>query len=227
MAMDYELAISILSKKTGVLLKTARTQKGESKKTCGEIIGVSSRMISKYEAGEKSPSLPELEVLAYYLDVPLERFWEDIASDEDDKTESLQNLTKRLELRNLKIGTLMRKFRKETKLSMKEVAEKIGVTTYRLKSYEEGKFPVPVAELNAILRLYDRELSDLVVDKGPIADWAHSKNAGSEFINLPKDLQDFVLKPVNRPYLDIAVKLSKMSVDQMRDVAEGLLDITL
>jgi transcriptional regulator with XRE-family HTH domain len=225
--MDYELAISILSKKMGVLLKTARTKKGESKKTCGEIIGVSSRMIGKYEAGEKSPSLPELEVLAYYLDVPLETFWEDMAPDDQDTMESLQDLARRLEIRHLKIGALMRKFRKEKKLSMKEVSETIGVTTYRLKSYEEGKFPVPVAELNAILRLYERELGDLVVDKGPIAEWAHAKKAGSAFIDLPKDLQDFILKPVNRPYLDIAVKLSKMSVDQMRDVAEGLLDITL
>ncbi len=40
--MDYQLAINILSKKMGVLLKQARTQKGESKKTCGEIIGTSS-----------------------------------------------------------------------------------------------------------------------------------------------------------------------------------------
>jgi transcriptional regulator with XRE-family HTH domain len=225
--MDYQLAINILSKKTGVLLKTARTQKGESKKTCGDIIGVSSRMISKYEGGEKSPSLPELEVLAYYLDVPLERFWEDLAPDDQDKMDSLKNLEKRLEIRNLKIGASMRKFRQESKLSMKEVAEKIGLTAYRLKSYEQGKFPVPVAELNAILRLFDRSLEDLIVDSGPIADWAHAKKSSGAFVELPKDLQDFILKPVNRPYLDIAVKLSKMSVDQMRDVAEGLLDITL
>jgi transcriptional regulator with XRE-family HTH domain len=225
--MDYELAISIISKKMGVLLKSARTQKGESKKTCADILGVSSRMISKYESGEKSPSLPELEVLSYYLDVPLERFWEDVVPEEHDKLESLQNLAGKLEIRNLKIGATMRKYRKESKLSMKEVAEKIGVTTYRLKSYEEGKFPVPVAELNAILRLYDQEIDDLVVDKGPIADWAHEKKAGAQFNDLPKDLQDFILKPVNRPYLDIAVKLSRMSVDKMRDVAEGLLDITL
>ncbi len=46
-------------------------------------------MISKYEAGEKSPSLPELEVLAYYLDVPLERFWEDLAPDDRNKMDSL------------------------------------------------------------------------------------------------------------------------------------------
>jgi transcriptional regulator with XRE-family HTH domain len=225
--MDYKLAINILTKKMGVLLKTARTQKGESKKTCAEIIGTSSRMIGKYEEGEKSPSLPELEVLAYYLDVPLDSFWEDMAPDGQDKMDLLKNLNQRLEIRNLKIGALMRKFRQESKLSMKEIAEKLGITTYRLKSYEQGKFPVPVAELNAIMRLYNRDLGDLVADSGPIADWSHAKSAGGEFNELPRDLQDFVVKPVNRPYLDIAIKLSQMSVDQMRDVAERLLDITL
>jgi transcriptional regulator with XRE-family HTH domain len=225
--MDYKMAINILSKKMGVLLKTARTQKGESKKACGAVIGTTSRMISKYEAGEKSPSLPELEVLAYYLDVPLERFWEDLAPTDQNKMEALKNLEKLMELRNLKIGASLRKYRQEAKISLKEVSEKIGLTTYRLKSYEKGKFAVPVAELNAILRLYDQELGDLVGDSGQIAEWAHAKRSSAAFIELPEDLQDFVLKPINRPYLEIAQKLSQMSVDKMRDVAEGLLDITL
>lgn len=225
--MDYQLAINILSKKMGVLLRSARTQRGESKKTCGEIIGESSRTITKYEKGEKSPSLPELEVLAYYLDVPLENFWEDMAPDSKDRMDSFKNLSQRIELRNLKIGASLRKFRQDANISMKDVSEKLGLTTYRLKSYEKGSFAVPVAELNALLRLYDRDLSDLVVDSGPIAEWAHAKKAGQAFTELPLELQEFILKPVNQPYLEIAQRLSKMSVDKMRDVAEGLLDITL
>lgn len=225
--MDYKLAISILSKKTGVLLKVARTRRGESKKACGDVIGVSSRMITRYESGEKSPSLPELEVLAFYLDMPLENFWEDTAPDHQDRMKALTDIENRLELRNLKIGVTLRKYRQEAELSMKEVADKLGITTYRLKSYENGSFPVPVAELNALVRLYDHQLDDLVVSSGPIAAWAHSHKAGSAFVDLPEDLQAFILKPINRPYLEIAVKLSQMSVDQMRDVAERLLDITL
>lgn len=225
--MDYKLAISILSKKMGVLLKVARTQRGESKKACGDIIGVSSRTITKFESGEKSPSLPELEVLAFYLDIPLENFWEDTTPDHQDRMKALTDLQNRMELRSLKIGASLRKYRQEAKLSMKEVSDKLGITTYRLKSYEKGSFPVPVAELNALARLYNHHLSDLVVDSGPISDWAHDIKAGSAFLELPRDLQDFVLKPVNKPYLEIAVKLSQMSVDQMRDVAERLLDITL
>ena len=48
-----------------------------------------------------------------------------------------------------------------------------------------------------------------------------------QFLELPKELQDFVCQPVNRPYLELAVKLSSMSTDKLRSVAEGLLDITL
>ena len=36
----------------------------------------------------------------------------------------------------------------------------------------------------------------------------------------------FVCKPVNRPYLELAMKLSGMSTDKLRSVAEDLLDIT-
>ena len=46
------------------------------------------------------------------------------------------------------------------------------------------------------------------------------------FLELPPDLQSFVCKPVNRPYLDIALKLSELPVDKLRILAESLLEIT-
>ena len=42
-----------------------------------------------------------------------------------------------------------------------------------------------------------------------------------------EDIQNFVCQPVNRPYLELAMKLSSMSREKLRSVAEGLLDITL
>ena len=40
-------------------------------------------------------------------------------------------------------------------------------------------------------------------------------------------MQQFVSKPVNQPYLELAQRLSEMSVERLRSVAEGLLEITL
>ena len=43
---------------------------------------------------------------------------------------------------------------------------------------------------------------------------------------LPLEMQVFVSKPINRPYLELAMRLNDMSVDKLRGVAEGLLEIT-
>jgi hypothetical protein len=39
-------------------------------------------------------------------------------------------------------------------------------------------------------------------------------------------MQNFVCKPVNRPYLELAKKLSGMSTDKLRSLAEDILEIT-
>jgi len=101
------------------------------------------------------------------------------------------------------------------------------MTTYRLKSYEKGKFAVPLPELEALLDIYDLELEEFLSDKGPIARWAREQEAVKGFVELPPELQAFVAKPINRPYLEIARNLSEMSVEELRGVAESLLEITL
>ena len=82
--MNPEFAITLRAKKLGILIKDARLSNGKTMKECGEAIGVSGSTISSYEKGKSSPSLPELEMLSFYLKIPIERFWKDtiIASDE-------------------------------------------------------------------------------------------------------------------------------------------------
>jgi hypothetical protein len=53
-----------------------------------------------------------------------------------------------------------------------------------------------------------------------------SEEAIQHFLEMPPDLREFVALPVNRPYLELAMKLSNMSRDKLRSVAENLLDIT-
>ena len=62
---------------------------------------------------------------------------------------------------------------------------------------------------------------------GPIGEWMVQQKSAEQFLELPKELQAFVCQSVNRPYLELAVKLSGMSTENLRSVAEKLLDITL
>jgi hypothetical protein len=54
-----------------------------------------------------------------------------------------------------------------------------------------------------------------------------SEDTVKQFLEMPVELREFVAMPVNRPYLQLAMKLSNMSRDKLRSVAEDLLDITL
>jgi predicted NodU family carbamoyl transferase len=47
-----------------------------------------------------------------------------------------------------------------------------------------------------------------------------------QIASLPEEIQQFISQPVNRPYMELAMKLSKLSADKLRAVAEGLLEIT-
>lgn len=225
--MDFKLAADIRAKKLGVLIRDARLKAGETMKDCGDIIGSSGRTISKFEDGEKSPSLPELEVLAYYFDVPIGQFWGEETRSSQNQLEALGDIEQRLELRDRKIGLSLRQAREKRDMSMTEVAEKLDITLYRLKSYEQGKFSTPLPILEQLIDIYDLSMEEFRVDKGPIAEWSAQKEAINDFVKLSPELQDFVTKPINRPYLEIARKLSEMPVDKLRDVAEGLLEITL
>ena len=54
-----------------------------------------------------------------------------------------------------------------------------------------------------------------------------NEEAIQTFLELPEELRQFVSMPVNRPYIELAMKLSNMSRDKLRSVAEDILDITL
>lgn len=224
--MDHKLAIDIRTKKLGVLMRDARLEAGESMKSCGDILGKSGRVISRYESGEDALSLPELEILAYFLDVPLDRFWGEEARSEVSSLKKVEPVRERVEIRQRWIGARLRQVREELELTMKEIAETLEITLYRLRSYEMGEFPIPLPELEAMLGIYKLPLDDFMDRGGPIGTWAQEKRNVEEFLELPLDMQQFVIKPIHQPYLEIARKLSEMNVDDLRRIAESLLEIT-
>ena len=81
--------------------------------------------------------------------------------------------------------------------------------------------------LEALLSVLGTRLETLFDQNGPVGQWLISQKAMEKFLELPHEIQTFVCQPVNRPYLELAMKLSEMSKDRLRSVAEGLLDITL
>jgi transcriptional regulator with XRE-family HTH domain len=224
--MDLQAQITLRAKKLGTLIRDARLASRRSAKECAEAINVTSGMLKAYEEGRKAPSLPELEALIYYLDLPIDHFWSDQAISDDPARIDNLDLPRLTELRHRMIGAFLRQERMNASLSMKSVAEQTGITTGRLKRYELGERPIPLPELEALLNLLGGRIETFFDQGGPIGQWMTQQKAIQQFSEMPLELQTFVCQPINRPYLDLARKLSEMSTEKLRSIAEDLLDIT-
>jgi transcriptional regulator with XRE-family HTH domain len=219
--------ITIRAKKLGLLIRDARMSERRSIKECAEAIGVKAGVFRAYEEGSRSPSLPELETLVYYLKLPITRFWAtDVRSDEPSPIESL-DMPRLISLRQRIIGALLRQERTHANVSLRNIMNETGIPQARLKAYELGTKSVPLPELEMILMAIGSRIETFFDQSGPVGQWMTSQNAMQKFMDLPEELQEFVCLPVNRPYLELAMKLGSMSKEKLRSVAEGLLDITL
>lgn len=225
--MSLQLQIALRTRKLGVLIRDARMLARKTVTEVSTAIGVSPVMLRAYEEGRKAPSLPELEVLAFYLNLPIQHFWGGEAlSDDKARTEPI-NLPQLVALRQRIIGALLRQKRLQASIPLKALSIETGISQGRLKGYEEGGNPVSLPELEAILAVIGGRVETFFDRNGPVGKWMVEQAAIQDFLKLPIELRDFVCMPVNRPYLELARNLSQLSTEKLRSVAETLLDITL
>ena len=209
----------------GLLLRDAREQADKTKKECAAALGVSTSTITAYEDGRKSISLPELEVLAYVLDTPPAHFWHrdpELVSDEP--AVPLQEV---LALRHRIVGALLRQARLEADVPQKELSRVLGCSTKRLSTYEYGERPIPLAELELLAQHLHLPLEYFLDNQeGPVGEWHRQQEMWHLFNQLPSEMREFVVQPINVRYLEVAMKLAEMPAGGLRAIAEGLLDIT-
>jgi transcriptional regulator with XRE-family HTH domain len=224
--MDTRSRITIRTKKLGVLLRDARLASRKTLQECGEAIGVTKGIFKAYEEGRRSPSLPELEALVYFLKLPINHFWGNEAISDDDPSNALLDLPRLLLVRQRMIGALLRQQREKANKSVRDLSQETGIPSSRLKSFELGERPIPVPDLEVVLAALDSRVDGMFDQSGPVGQWMGEQKAIHDFLKLPADLRAFASQPVNIPYLELARKLSNLSTDRLRSVAEGLLDIT-
>ncbi len=218
--------IVLRQKKLGLLIRDARMAERRSIKECADALGVKTGLFRSYEEGRRAPSLPELETLVFYLKLPIAQFWgKEIRSDAS--TPEALDTVRLITLRHRMIGALLRQERTNVNMSIRHLSAETGITQAALKAFELGERAIPVPELESILAVMGSRIETFFDQNGPVGQWMTSQRAMQKFLELPEEMQNFVCQPVNRPYLDLAIKLSDMSREKLRSVAEGLLDIML
>lgn len=219
--------ITIREKKLGLLIRDARMAARRSVKECADAIGVKPGVFRAYEEGRRAPALPELEALVFFLKIPISQFWANETVSDAPEPLTYEDVTRLIALRQRMIGALLRQERTNTNMSIRHLSAETGFSQSRLKAYELGERAVSLPELESILAVMGSRVENFFDQSGPVGEWMTGQQAMQKFTSLPVEVQEFVCQPVNRPYLELAMKLSSMSRDKLRSVAEGLLDITL
>ena len=173
-----------------------------------------------------SPSLPQLEILSLYLDIPIDHFWGKQSRQRVGVPEPILEQSRTLALRNRLVGASIRLARANADKTLVDVAEKTGLAEAALIQYETGQVPIPIPELEIITAFLDTPLETYFDQKGPIGQQRNQQEILQEFVKLTPEMQAFVTKPVNRPYLELASRLSQLDAVKLRSIAESLLEIT-
>lgn len=218
-------AIIERTKALGALLEAARTAAGRSIEECAIAVGIPTDIYQTYEAGDQSPSLPELEGLAFYLDVPLDYFWE-TKTTPSPKGRQHEHMPVLIQIRQRMIGAMVRHARLDASTTTEQLATWCEIDEETLEAIELGQQPVPVPLLEIISRYLNRSIHEFQDRHGPVGKWSIQQRALGEITTMTPEMQEFISNPVNRSYLELAMRLSEMSVDRLRAVAESLLEIT-
>lgn len=181
--------------------------------------------IQRLENGIESPSLPELELLSQAYQIPLPFLLGSPSSAEPHKITDPERTKAFIALRTRIIGALLKKIQLERSITTAELSEMIGIPEEEIERYESGTYPVP----EPVLALFCEKMGlNLSAFLSPISTQAESAVAEQveEKGDLPTELAEFVSNSANRPYFELAKKISSMDTASLRAIAESLLEIT-
>jgi transcriptional regulator with XRE-family HTH domain len=222
--MDASQEIAIRNKIIGLLVKRARLEARKSQRECAEFLDCSTFM---YEQGRRGLSLPQLEALAYLFDVPPPSLWDEEYESPYEQVEEPLPVTQLLLLRRKMLAVKIRQCRQEAGLPQREIGEMLGCSAHIVSQYEWGKRDIPLAELEIVADQCGQILAEFLDEQTiPLGQAEQNRQALARLNELPPDVREFMLKPTNALYLRIALLLSSMKADSLRQIAEILLDIT-
>jgi transcriptional regulator with XRE-family HTH domain len=214
------------AKMLGVLLRDARLHGQRSLDECARVLRVEPALVEAWEYGEATPSLPQLEILATYLDVPISQFWSSATlgeslSDRADAQREYQALRDRM------IGVLLRQAREAAGMSVEVLAERAHLTPEQVERYELGEVPLPMHLLAVLANAVNRNMSYFLESSSHIGELLAQREAWERFTQMPEDMRQFVTNPSNVAFIEIARMFAAMPTEQLRKIGEHFLEITL
>ncbi len=207
----------------GILIRDARYHAERTVEECANLLGIAPGEFAAAENGEFSLSLPNLEILAIYLKMPISHFW---GAETVSKKKSFDREEFR-ELRQQVIGGQLRRARVEAGRDPQDLAKIIEEDEAIIAAYEAGEMAIPLLQLEQMGKYLGVSLDFFIeMSRGPLAEHEEQQKMLARFYAMPEEMRQFVCQPINQSYISTAMELSDMDVNRLRRIAEGILDIT-
>jgi len=131
-----------------VRIKSIRISKQQSIHNCAAILGVSAEAYHNKENGAEPISLPELELLAAYLDIDLSDFLSEKPKDKESPVFLDENLRPQyLRIRDKMLWALITFEQEKQALSLEDIQNATHIPVEALDLYNRGEVPVPIVDL--------------------------------------------------------------------------------
>ncbi len=222
---DFEEIYKLRARILGVLIRDARFAANLSWDECAEKVGVTTDILESWELGLAMPSLPQVEILAYVLGMPISHFWGSDLLEEQER--QAVDPHEYIELRNRLIGALLRAAREQVNLSQEQLAAEVGIPAGNIAAYELGQRPIPTPVLSSLASACRVNLSYFLENGNKVGTFLLMQEDVKAFIDMPEEVRHFVSNPTNLPYIELTMKIARMGTTELRSVAEAILEITL
>jgi len=223
---NFEELYLLRARILGVLIRDARDAAELSLEDCARQAGITADTLSAWEFGKAMPSLPQLELLAYVLNVPISHFW-GTQTLMHEAEQRVVNTADYVMLRGRLVGALLRAAREQNNLTPEQLAAESGITASQITAYELGQKPIPLPILVTLAQVCKVNLSYFLEEGNRVGEFLALQEDLKRFAELPEDMRSFVTAPVNQAYLELAMKLAALSSSELRGIAESILNITL
>lgn len=204
------------------LISQARQAAGKSTRECADALGIPIKRYTRLESGHEMPSLPEVEMLAYFFELPPRVFLFEEEPEFGVPKASSEQIQQLILLRHRIISATLQLARANKKLSLKQLSAQTGIPASRIKRYELTALPIPLSELKTLCASLEIKLDDLLDQSSFAAEMQKLAQEKERYQSLPQEIKDFINEPANLPFLTLAMRLQQTGVENIESLAQGL-----
>ena len=201
-------------------LRLARELRGKSIKESSQLLGLPSSKLRNYEKGKYVPSLPEIESLSYFYNVPLAAIFNPELLDQYVNNPDSDQLQSLIKIRTQFIATNLQISREKSGKSAKQISVETSISTSKLRKYENGDSEIPLDDLTKITGSLDLDIEELLDSQSPIGLWQKDQKQMRAFTQLPEEIQSFALAKDNQPFLSFTKKVKAIGVENLEKLAD-------